>query len=167
VKEGFLKMKNGWILGFSVMLFFGFVLVGCDTGNGTGSNGNSDPKSVKIENVTLTGQVGVWVFADLPQGNNAPQNVAIQSATISGNSISVDLVVPRDNTWNSNTDGTPRQRWTGNGNYYVAIIPISGGSYQRNDARIFVNGGNAAVKVAFENALITLDFGKFKKFSEL
>jgi hypothetical protein len=103
----------------------------------------------------------------LPVGDNSPQNVAIQSGSISGNTISVDLVVPRDNTWNTNTDGNPRPKWTGNGNYYVAIIPISGGSYQVNNARIFVNDGNTAVKVAFDNAIITLDFGQFKEFSEL
>jgi hypothetical protein len=163
----FLKMKKQYFKVFCVLSVLVSGFIGCDTGNGTTSGGNNDPKSVKIENITLTGLVGIWVFAELPVGNNSPQNVAIQSDSISENTISVDLVVPRDNTWNTNTDGTPCPKWTGNGNYYVAIIPISGGSYQGNDARIFVNDGNTAVKVTFNNAIITLDFGKFKLFSEL
>jgi hypothetical protein len=130
-------MKNKSVLALGI--FLDFALVACDTGNGTDSSEKDAPKSVKIENITgLTGSAGVWIFAELPQGNNSPTNVAIQSGQISGTTLSVDLVVPRDNTWNS-TDGKPNNRWTGNGDYYIAIIPISNGSYQSNDARIFVN----------------------------
>jgi hypothetical protein len=142
------------------LLAFGLVIVACDTGNG-GSGGTDVAKSVKIENITnLSGQVGVFIFAELPQ-SGMPTNVAIQYGTISESTLSVDLVVPRDNTYNT-TNNQSNSRWTGTGDYYVAIMPVSGGSIQGNDARIFTNGGNSSVKVTFDKTLVTLDFGKFK-----
>jgi hypothetical protein len=161
-KGRFLKMKKQWVLIFGIFLVCGLGFIGCDTGNGTTSGGNTDPKSVTIENITLTGQAGVWVFAELPQGNNVPQNVAIRYGTISENSLSVDLTVPNNNTYEDSSN-----KWTGNGDYYVALLPVSNNQFQGAESRIFVNGGNAPVKVTFDKTLVTLDFGKFKKFSDL
>jgi hypothetical protein len=156
-------MKNKFVLAFGILL--GFALVACDTDNGTNSSEKDVPKSVKIENITsLTGYAGVWIFAELPQGS-MPTNVAIQYGQISGGNLSVDLVVPTNNTWNT-TDDKPNNRWTGNGDYYIAIIPVVGTSYDTGNARIFANGGNSFVKVTIDKALVTLDFGKFKDLSQ-
>jgi hypothetical protein len=159
----FLNMKRQNFTAFCVLLVLVLGFIGCDTGNGTTSSGNTDPKSVTIENITLSGQAGVFIFTELPQGEEDDiQFVAVRYGTISENSLSVELTVPNDNTYEN-----PSNKWTGNGDYYVAIIPVSGNQMQENAGRIFVNGGNAPVKVAFDKALTTLDFGKFKLFSEL
>jgi hypothetical protein len=155
-------MRKQNFMAFCVLLVLVLGFFGCDTGNGTTSDGNNDPKSVTIENITLTGQVGIFVFAELPQGEANIQFVAVRYGTISGNSLSVDLTVPTNNTYEN-----PSNNWTGNGDYYVAIMPVSDGQIQENAGRIFVNGGNAPVKVSFDKALTTLDFGKFKLYSEL
>jgi hypothetical protein len=155
-------MKKQNFMVFCVLLVLVLGFIGCDTGNGTTSGGNNDPKSVAIENISLTGQAGIFVFAELPQGDNNIQFVAVRYGTISENSLSVELTVPNNNTYED-----PSNKWTGNGDYYVAIIPVSDGQVQESDGRIFVDGGNSPVKVAFDKAMITLDFGKFKKWSDL
>jgi hypothetical protein len=151
-----MKAKLALVLGS--LLFLGLVCMGCpNDGSGTTSN------SVKIENITeWTGELGVFVFADLPEGNDMATNTALQSGNINSGSVTVDLVVPRDNTWNSNPDGTPRPKWTGNGEYYVAISNPSGGSWNWNTRKIYKGDGNTPVKVTFSGELVTLDFGKFK-----
>jgi len=113
-------------------------------------------KQVKIENINgLTGQVGVWIFAELPSGGNVPTNTAIRRDTISRGILSVGLIEPRDNTWAA---GSP---WAGTGNFYVALVPYNGRSYDFSKARIFTDGGNAPVKVPITEALTTLDYSKF------
>jgi hypothetical protein len=126
-------------------------------------NGNTDQKSVTINGITsLSGQAGILLFAELPQGNNFPQMTAVRYGTISGGLLSLALTVPNDNTWEN-----PSNPWTGNGDFYVAIMPVENNQIQAEETLIFVNGGNAPVKVTFDNALTTLDFGKFKKYLDL
>ena len=137
----------------ALVMVFGLAFVGC------GSNANTDPKSVTITGIPADIGVergGVWVFARLPQGNASPINTAIQSGSFSGSTITLNLVVPRDNTWNSGP------AWTGNGNYYVALVPIINNGYNYSRALLFTNGGETPVKVAFDQANITLEFSKFK-----
>jgi len=170
--------KKMFWLGILVMaLVFGMMSVGCaSTGGGGGSTaGNTattnnpvEPirKSVKIENITgLTGNPGVWVFAELPSGGRLPANTAIQWGTISRGNLQVNLVVPRDNTWNTTTNGQPNARWTGSGDFYVALIPSDGRSFDYPKARIFTDGGDTPVKVSFTEALTTLDFSKFRNLN--
>jgi len=159
----------------------GFSMIACDSGGGGGGGGskpasgggggtNTVPKSIRITGITLSDmsitQVGVWVFAKLPQDNNWPANTAIQYGDRSG-SITFELVVPRENTWNSTTDGKPNAKWTGNGDYYVLIVPIINNAISFTTAYIFTDGGDDPVKVAFNQALVTLAFSKFKSITEL
>jgi hypothetical protein len=133
------------------------------TGDLSGINGTytkSPGSSVKIENITLPGQAGIWIFQNLPSGNgDIPNNTAVRSGEVY-NTLFVELTVPDNNTFENFSN-----RWVhDNGNYYVAIVPLSNGIYQRNAARIFTNGGSGPFPVTFNTALITLDFGKFDEW---
>jgi hypothetical protein len=154
-------MKNKWVLTLGVLLVCGLAFIGCDNGTTSG-----DPKSLTIENISsadLGGTDGAWIglFADLPQGNNNPQFTAVGYGQISGNSVSVTLTVPNNNTYVSSNP------WTGNGDYYVYIAPVVNNQIQGNDALIFANGGSTPAKAAFNAALTTLDFGDFEEVSNL
>ena len=144
---------------FSVMLVMalalGLTFVSCDNGT-TGGGTNTDPKSVTVTGIPGSGSIGLWVFAELPQGSALPINTAIQVGTLSAGTIFVSLVVPEENTWNTGPV------WTGNGDYYVALVPIGNSQWLFNQAFFFTNGGETPVKVAFNQAHITLDFSKFK-----
>jgi len=123
-------------------------------------------KSIKIENITgfPTTQAGVFVFAELPNGNNYPVNTAIQYGEISNGVLSVDLVVPTNNTWNG-TNGQANAKWKGEGDFYVALVKVENQTF--SGFWVFTNGEDSPVKVSFTDteALTTLDFDKFKDFS--
>ena len=65
----------------------------------------------------------------------------------------VNLTVPLDSGL---YDGPA---WTGNGSYYVAV------AIDRGPMVFFAGGGETPVKVAFNQAQTTLEFGKFKAWS--
>jgi len=117
---------------------------------------DNETRIIVIENVTLTGWVGVWLAASLPSGNASPVNTAIQSGTITNNKISFSLVVPNNNTWNTGP------AWVGSGDYYVFIVPIVSQSYQWNNAMVYTGGGSTPVKVTFNKAITRLSFNAFK-----
>jgi predicted small secreted protein len=73
-EEGFLKMKNKWLLGLCVLLVFGFILAGCDTGSG---GGEENPF------------VGTWILAN---GDSAAIFYADMTFTISGEGSGVYTV---------------------------------------------------------------------------
>ena len=116
---------------------------------------DNEIRIIIIDNVTLTGQAGVWLTANLPSGGALPVNTAIQSGTISNNKISFSLVVPNNNTWNSGP------AWIGSGDYYVFVVPISNQTYQWSNARVYTGGGTTPVKVNFNHAITRLQFSGF------
>ena len=119
---------------------------------------DNETRIIIIDNVTLTGQVGVWLTANLPSGNNVPVNTAIQYGIISNNKIAFPLVVPENNTWNS---GPP---WLGSGDYYVLVVPIVNQGYQRAGAMVYTGDGTAPVKVTINKAITRLSFNDFRSW---
>jgi len=132
------------------------LFVSCD--NGTSEL--NDPKSIKITGITdLSGQAGVWLFAEIPQ-SGTPTNTAIQGGSIVNGNLSLDLVVPNNNTWNTGPS------WTGHGDYYVLIVPIANNSYNSSNARIYVGNKSEPTKVTFDKALTTLSYNQFVKITQ-
>jgi hypothetical protein len=116
---------------------------------------DNEARIIIIDNVTLTGRVGVWLVENLPSGNNYPINTAIQSGEISNNKIAFSLVVPEDNTWNTGP------AWLGTGDYYVFVVPIINQSYWWNNAMVYTGGGTTPVKVTINKAITRLSFYDF------
>jgi len=136
------------------LLALGLMFISCDNG----SSELNDPKSIQIANITgLTGRAGVWLFTELPQPGAAPTNTAIQSGSIVNGSLTLNLVVPQDNTWNSGP------AWTGHGDYYVWIIPIVNNSYSSSNIWIYVGDKGTPTKVTFDKAMTTLSFNQFAR----
>ena len=123
-----------------------------------GGDGGETEKSIVINNINQSGSGGVGVFlaAELPQDGNMPTLTAIQYGSPSNNTLSLALVLPVNNTFNS---GPP---WTGSGNYYVYLVPVSGNSFSWSIAFVYTGGGNAPVRVGFNRAVTTLSFGDFR-----
>jgi len=123
--------------------------------HGTGTASNTDPKSIKITGIPGSGGIGVWIFAELPHGNELPTVTAMAAGPISNGTLFVDLMVPENNTL-LNDNCLP---WTGNGNYYVALVPIgSGDTWLFGNAMFFMDGGNSPVKVSFNQQLTTVNY---------
>jgi hypothetical protein len=155
-KRFFLFGLPAVLLAVSASLTLGLVLTGCG-----GDDGDGDPvaKSVTITGInqnalTNANQVGVLLTAEMP-GNSTPTFVALRYGTVSGGTLSADLVVPANGTYESNT------RWTGSGSYYVFLIPISGSSLDTNNVYAYVGDTSAPAKAAFNEATVTLPFAKF------
>jgi hypothetical protein len=149
-----MKTKRGFSFGLpAVLLVLGLVLAvslvlaGCDDGSSGGSSGVS--KMVTITNISgISGTYGAWV---LPALANPPANVAIKAGTISGATASFALTVPQSGNPVMETE----RRWTGSGDYYVALVPISGGSYQQTGIKITKN----KVTFAADVSTVTLHYG--------
>ena len=148
-------MKNTfklfWII--AVLALIGFSMAACDNDSGP----NNDPKSVTISGITgLDGMVGVFLSAEMPQPGSNLVTTAIQYGDIIGGTLTVLLVVPEDNTWNSGP------AWTGNGDFYVTLIPVINNTISWNGVRIFTNGTDDPVKVSFNQAHVTLAYSLFR-----
>jgi hypothetical protein len=122
-----------------------------------GDPDDNESRIIVISNVSLTGQVGVWLTSSFSSGNNMPTNTAIQSGTISNNTIAFSLVVPINNTWNSGP------AWLGRGDYYVYIVPIASQSYQWNNALVYTGNSSTPSKVTFNKAITRLSFENFRE----
>jgi hypothetical protein len=115
---------------------------------------DNETRLIVIDNVSLTGEVGVWLSSDLSSGSNY---IAVQTGTISNKTIAFSLIVPSYNTvfW-GDTD------WLGSGDYYVNIVPIAG-SYQWNNVLMHTDDDGTPSKVTFNKAITRLSFEKFKR----
>ena len=122
--------------------------------------GNQEKTTVTIENINSISRAGVWLFEELPVGLT---NTALGSNFISKNTLTVDLTFPnkaRGNTFESN------KFWQGEGDFYIAIIPIVNNSYQTQNAIMYVGNGNKPIKYSFRNdELVTFSFSEFKSYS--
>ena len=124
----------------AVLTIIVFSMGACD--NGSGTSKNTDPKSMRITGIPGSGWIGVWIFAELPKGNETPIVTAMQAGPIVAGTLSIDLAVPENNTWLD--ENCPP--WTGNGDYYVALVPIgSGGIWLFSNAMYFMDGGDSPV----------------------
>ena len=154
---------------FLMTMVIAMTAIGCETNNdGSTTNiggqyNNKDPKSITIDNISLSGSnyASIWVFNEISHG--IMQNVGIMSGNISSNTLSVDLVVPRPGEPARETG----EKWTGSGNYFIAIVPVSNNSYQFNDMMVFTDGGNSPARTVINQRQTTLDFSKFKKWRDI
>ncbi|MDR1094853.1 MAG: hypothetical protein LBL31_00510 [Spirochaetaceae bacterium] len=142
------------LLAVSASLTLGLVLTGCG-----GDDDDPVAKSVTITGINQTAltnanQVAVLLTAEMPE-SGMPTFVALRYRTVSGGTLSADLVVPANGTYESNT------RWTGSGSYYVFLIPISGSSLDTNSVYAYVGDTSVPAKAAFNEATVTLPFAKF------
>ena len=123
------------------------------------SQATTEPKSIRITDIgdaTTIVRVGVWLFTELPTILSLPLPVAVgYGDNPGGGSPSlIDLTVPKDS--GGLFDGPA---WTGNGAYYVAA------AIDRGPMVYFAGGGEAPVKIAFNQALTSLEFYRFKAWS--
>jgi hypothetical protein len=116
--------------------------------------------TVTIKNIDSMSRAGVWVFEELPVGST---NTALRSTFINKNTLTVNLVFPnkdRGNTWNST------KPWQGEGDFYIAIVPIVNDRYQEQNAMIYIGNGNEPIKYSFKNdELVTLSFSEFRRIN--
>jgi hypothetical protein len=164
--------KSFWVL-IGVMLVIGVVFMGCDN---DGTPNTETAKIIKVNGIdAISGRksIAVWVLPSLPEtidSENQPQITAIGWGTISSNTLYIDLKVPMRIEGKYNTFSNTN--WTGTGDYYVALIPIStldgtndwtgseNFNYWFDDQHIQVYfGGNG--KVSINTTPIELDFGDF------
>jgi len=122
------------------------------------SQATIEPKSIRITDIsdaTTIVRVGVWLFTELPTILSLPLPVAVGYADNPGGGSAslIDLTVPQDIAL---YDGPA---WTGNGAYYVAV------AIDRGPMVYFAGGGEAPVKVSFNQALTSLEFYRFKAWS--
>jgi hypothetical protein len=134
-------------------------MAGCPTDGGIVNN---EPKNLTIEGIDSSiNQWFVALFKDIPPKGQNPQNTAVGGNSKSGNSITIDLRIPTESGSMSN------EKWTGSGEYYIMITPIVGGSSDNANARGYVGNGNTPVRVNFDSAIKTLQFGQFKLVSDI
>jgi hypothetical protein len=159
-----MKMKKSKVLWSGMLamaLAFGFVMAACDTGNGTISGRNTDPKKIVITGITgYTDSGSIRVFSNLNDVvNNQPRNAGVGNAKITNGTLSADLTVPSNNT------GTSQTKWTGNGTYYILFIPQVDNGYSTRNGRIYV--GNDAVPLTYDinESVVTLSYGLFKQYN--
>ena len=146
---------------FTVIAVIILSLMGCSTD----INSDNNPKSIKVENITgwnSYSEAGIWIFKNIPS-SGYPQNTALRYGPISNNSLNFELSVPgsKGNTFESNT------KWTGKGDFYIILVPVSGNTFIPSEIMVYTDGTISPAKVTISQALTTLDFGKFKKYSEL
>ncbi|MCL2214557.1 MAG: hypothetical protein FWC06_05030, partial [Treponema sp.] len=122
-------------------------------------------KSIKLNGITLNGMAGIWIVKTLPPENYWPRNTAIMYGDITASELSVDLIIPRDNTWAGNLNSSePRPDWTGTGDFYVLLVPIIDNSYHLNLGYIYTNGSPKPAEVSFSDGApeVNLSFSGFK-----
>ena len=88
-------LKFFGIVALLAIIVFG--IAACDSGSGTSKN--TDPKSIRITGIPGSGTIGVWIFAELPQGNAIPTVTAMAAGPIVAGTLLVDLTVPENETW--------------------------------------------------------------------
>jgi hypothetical protein len=118
-----LKMKNKWIYDLLIILAFGVVLAGCDTG--TGGGGGDPSKSIKITGITLitgtdtNGEAYVFIYTKPEFGHGLNSGLIARevyhSAEITNGELLVDLYVCDDGYDASDVP------WTGKGEYYINL----------------------------------------------
>jgi hypothetical protein len=147
--------------------------LGCENGDGTGSTGNTDPKTIVIEGIPddtedtnapndTAGNGMICVFSDLNDFvNSTPRNAGIGRAVIADGKITVDLTVPSNNT------GVSQTKWTGNGSYYVYLMFLgTGTNYSSPRGRIYVGtGGTEPQKYNTDEAITTFSYDDFLKLN--
>jgi hypothetical protein len=155
-------MKKQNFMAFCVLFVLVLGFIGCDTGNGTGSNGNTDPKTIVIEDISndYTGNVCIRVFSDLNNVvNNVPVNAGIGYAAISNGGLTIELTVPTNNNSSSQT------KWTGNGSYYIYFMPQVSNNYSTTNGIIYVGSGQQPQKYNINDTVTTLSYNDFKQYN--
>jgi hypothetical protein len=129
-----MKTKSILSVMFSMILAFGILFIGCDTGNGTPNEGNV--KSLKITGITLTGSVTVIITETL---GSSPSIAAGGTATITNGEVTIPL---------KNISGEIyTTEWTGSGEYYIMFWNTAAPS-----------GGPTLVGALNNNQLEKIDF---------
>jgi len=132
------------------------VLFGCVS---VFAGGSKEKTTVTIKDIDSISRAGVWLFEELPAGST---NTALGGNAVSNNILTVDLTFTnktKGNTWSSN------KLWQGEGDFYIAIVPIVANGYQIENALVYVGNGNKPVKYSFKNdELVTLSFSEFRSY---
>jgi len=107
--------------------------------------------------------IGVFLISNLENVDaiGIPITTAIRYSQVPTNNTATNvefkLVKPIDNTWDF---GGPF--WTGEGDFYVFMIPCIPPHAIIDEAKIFTDGTTSPVKVTISDVPVTLDFSKFK-----
>jgi hypothetical protein len=139
-------MKKGqFLIVGMVVLVFGLALAGCD--NGTTDDGNSDPKTLIIQDIPADvyaygqngGQIGIFTAGTTPEqamsmtGLVAGADLSSADVTVVG-SGPYTLTIPLYNASDNN-------RWTGTGTFTVYVeLKGGGGHYYRADSVSILSG---------------------------
>jgi hypothetical protein len=161
-------MKNRQILmGILVIVsVFGLVFGGCEQPTESGEEDMTpNRKEIIVTNITgWTGRAGIWVFENMPN-NTMPNNTAVGYGTIVDGRLEAFLTVPSNNFSSTST------YWTGEGEYYIAIVPfIVNGAQEEldgNNAKVYIGDETLPVKVDIGGTTVSLEFDKFKNPTDL
>jgi len=159
---------TGWFGNYGVDLFIpnipdvGDVTLGQGVGKSVLITGLPSIISITTPEGPANG-IGVFVFTEMPNGDDVPVNTAIQyTSHTTNNTALLNLVVPRDNTWNDDSNGKWQPRWNGSGDYYVLIVPFIAPIFYYENRLIYKGNGNTPLKVSFNEQNIRLAYNEFK-----
>jgi hypothetical protein len=141
------------------IMAFGLVIIGCGT---TSDVSPEKGTIIVIEDITdYTGDISIRVFSNLNHiDSHQPVNAGIGFASITGNSVSIELSAPSNNT------GLSKIKWRGNGSYYyIYFLPKGDNNYSSAAGKIFVGSGEEPQRYNINEAVMTLSYNDFKPYN--
>ena len=139
----------------ALITVIGFSMASCaSSGGGSSSQASGAGNDGVAKTLVITGIDGfsgdVLVTISSNAQNLTGSMVAVGGAAISGNSVTIPLVLP----------GQEDQRWTGTGEYYVVLVFEQGG---QNVIYFYAQGGMSALRYNISQATTTIAFNQFRR----
>jgi len=141
------KMKKLTVI-FLVLFTAGSLFANGGSDKSSSKSGDAVPKTLVVTGIDgISGDVLVTIASN---GQNLTGSmVAVGGAVINGNTLTVPLVIP----------GNESERWTGKGDYFIVLVFEDAG----NAIYFYAEGGKSALKYKISEATTTIAFNQFCK----